>query len=317
MSTATDLSIIITNWNTRQLLLDCISSVYQTVRLASFEIYVVDNGSSDQSVEAVQQEYPAVRVIANDRNVGFAAANNLALRRVNGAYAVLLNSDTLLKEGALDRMLHFMESHPEAGMCGPQLLFRDGSKQTSTGVFPELFSELASKSMSKLFLTVRPEQAFSGSTSIVDFIIGACMFVRKKAIDEAGMLDEDYFFFYEEIDWCFRMKRAGWQVFHLPNIEVYHFGGQSTKNINLRARVESWRSRYLFFKKSLGLGPFRSKAVVTLGLVQTAFRFTGYTIMNLLSLFSIGRLRRRWLLFSYVLLWHLRGMPLSMGLPRT
>ncbi len=313
---ATDLSIIIINWNTRQMLLDCINSIYGTVKLASFEVFVVDNGSTDGSTDAVQHQFPGVHVIANGRNLGFAAANNLALRRMQGSYAVLLNSDTLLKKGALDRMLQFMQDHPEAGMCGPQLLFRDGSKQTSTGVFPELFSELASKSITNLFLTVRPRPTVFRGPSIVNFIIGACMFVRSTAIDQAGMLDEDYFFFYEEVDWCFRMNRSGWKIFHIPDIEIYHFGGQSTKDINLRARVESWRSRYLFFKKSLGLSPFRTTAMMVLGLVQTAFRFTGYTVMNLLSVFAIGRLRRRWLMFSYLLLWHLRGMPLSMGLPR-
>jgi GT2 family glycosyltransferase len=315
MNAAVDLSFIIINWNTRQLLLDCIGSVYATVHRASFELFVVDNGSTDGSVEAVQRQFPGVQVIANTRNLGFAAANNMALRRMRGTYAVLLNSDTLLKEGALDRMFAFMEARPEAGMCGPQLLFGNGSKQTSIGVFPELFSELASKSIAGLFRRPSPRPVLDGPTQ-VDFIIGACMFVRRTAIDRAGLLDEDYFFFYEEIDWCFRMGKAGLAVFHLPDIEIFHFGGQSTKNINLRARVESWRSRYLFFRKSLDLGPLGARGVVLLGLLQTVFRFAGYTVMNLLSVFAAGRLRRRWTMFSYLLLWHLRGMPLSMGLTR-
>lgn len=142
------------------------------------------------------------------------------------------------------------------------------------------------------------------------------MFVRKSAIDASGMLDEDFFFFYEEIDWCFRMKRSGWHVYHIPGVEIYHFGGQSTKTINLKARVESWRSRYLYFKKAHDLGPFGAKCLVLLGLAQTAFRFAGYTAMNLLTLFAVRRLRRRWFMFCYLLAWHFRGMPVSMGLPR-
>jgi GT2 family glycosyltransferase len=142
------------------------------------------------------------------------------------------------------------------------------------------------------------------------------MFVRRTAIDAVGMLDEDYFFFYEEIDWCYRMNRAGWKVYNIPAIEIFHFGGQSTKNINLRARVESWRSRYLYFRKFLGLrGPGKALPVV-LGFAQTLVRFAGYTVVNLLTLFLLPRLRRRWLMFAYLLVWHLRGMPVSMGLPR-
>ena len=309
-----DISIIIINWNTRQLLLDCIASIYATVRREQFEILVVDNGSTDGSLVAVAQRYPDVLLLANGRNEGFARANNRAIRKMRGRYAMLLNSDTLLKHGAVDAMFSFMESHPKVGMCGPQLLYADGSKQTSIGTYPELMSELASRSLVRLFNMKQAAAETAPATGKdVDFIIGACMFVRKAAIDAAGMLDEDYFFFYEEIDWCFRMNRAGWRVCHLPQIEIFHFGGQSTKNMDLRARVESWRSRYLYFAKTAGLS---RTALVALGLTQTIMRFTGYSVMNVLTLYLAPRLRRRWLLFGYLLLWHVRGLPDSMGLPR-
>lgn len=313
-----DISIIIINWNTRQLLLDCIASVYGTVHKAVFEIFVVDNGSTDGSVRSVADKYPDVTIITNARNEGFAKANNAAIRRMVGEYAVLLNSDTVLKEHALDRMLAFMKEHPRAGMCGPQLLFRDGSQQTSTGSFPELLSELTSANMVRLLTSGKRRKhkpVFDGPTP-VDFIIGACMFVRKAAIDSAGMLDEDYFFFYEEIDWCYRLNNAGWLIYHLPDIEIFHFGGQATKNINQRARVESWRSRYIYFKKTLDLHGMKAKALVVMGFTQTALQFSGYLLMNLLSLFMLPRLRRRWLMFANLLVWHVRGLPVSMGLPR-
>jgi len=313
-----DISFIIINWNTKQLLLDCLASVYQTVRTASFEVFVVDNGSVDGSTEAVAREYPLVKLLANVRNEGFARANNAAILRMSGKYAVLLNSDTLLKKGAIEAMFAFMEAHPDAGMCGPQLLYGDGSKQTSTGAFPDILSELTSKSLTRLFSAGKRGVSipvFDAPTP-VDFIIGACMFVRKSAIDDVGMLDDEYFFFYEEIDWCFRMKQRGWRVYHIPKIEIYHFGGQSTKNINLKARVESWRSRYLFFRKSLCLQGGKALGLVLLGFMQTTIRLTGYTIMNVMTLFSLGRLRRRWLMFGYLFVWHLRGLPVAMGLPR-
>ncbi len=318
-----DLSLIIINWNTRQLLLDCIASIYRTVRQGTFELFVVDNGSTDGSVEAVSQHYPAVTVVANRRNEGFARANNRALRRMQGRYAVLLNSDTVLKEGALERLVAFMDANPKAGMCGPRLLNANGSRQTSFGVFPDLLSEFGSKSLIRLFCPAvyarvsRPDKTVFSGPAVVDFIIGACMVVRKEAMDEAGMLDEDYFFFYEEIDWCRRMHKTGRPVYHVPEAEVYHLAGGSTKKVGLRARAESWRSRYLYFQKSLGLAAFGKAALFMLGLTQVMYRFAGYTVLNVLSLFSLGRLRRRWALFAYLLLWHLRGLPVSLCLPRS
>jgi len=313
-----DLSIIIINWNTRQLLLDCIGSIYSTVHQATYEVFVVDNGSTDGSVEAVANAYPGVTVIANGRNEGFARANNIALQRMHGEFAVLLNSDTLLIEGSLDKMHTFMQTHPEAGMCGPQLLYGDGSLQASTGTFPNIFSDLVSSSLGRMFTlsgTLPSPQTKDGALP-VDFIIGACMFVRKSAINTVGMLDEDYFFFYEEIDWCFRMSRAGWNVYHIPHIEIYHFGGQSTRNINLRARVESWRSRYLYFRKSRGLARMNMLGVYALGFTQTLYHFIGHSVLNVLTVFSLKRLRKRWMMFGYVLLWHLRCFPTSMCLTR-
>jgi GT2 family glycosyltransferase len=317
-----DLSIIIVNWNTKQLLLNCIASIYRTVHQASFEIIMVDNGSTDGSVEAVSQTYPAVKVIANAANQGFAKANNAALERMSGRYAVLLNSDTILKESALDKMYDFMEHHPQAGMCGPQLLNENSSKQNSVGDFPTLLTEFVSKRLIRILFPERYRQAFKSKNaefngpSEVDFIVGACMVVRKVAMDEAGMLDEDYFFLYEEVDWCFRMKKAGWLVYHLPDVAIYHLGGQSMKEINLRARTESWRSRYLFFNKNLKHSLLAWYGLLLLGFGQNLYQFLVYTLLNLVTLFSLKRLRRRWFMFSYLLVWHVRGRPVSMGIPR-
>lgn len=317
-----DLSIIIVNWNTKQLLLDCISSIYSTVRGASYEVFVVDNGSTDGSVETVSQAFPAVNVIVNTGNLGFAKANNVALRRMSGRYAVLLNSDTILKEAALENMLDFMERQPQAGMCGPQLLNKDGSRQNSAGNFPMLLIEFMSKKLVRILFPETYNQAFKsyvvGSAGFVavDFIVGACMMVRKTAMDEAGMLDEDYFFLYEEVDWCFRMKRAGWFVYHLPDVEIYHLGGQSMKEINLRARVESWRSRYLFFEKSLKLSSSARYGLLFMGILQNTYQFIVYTLLNFPVFFMVRRLRKRWFMFAYLLVWHLRGLPVTMGIPR-
>ena len=318
-----DLSVIIINWNTKQLLLDCVASVYRTIHEAKFEVFVVDNGSTDGSVEAVSKAYPAVRLIANTKNHGFAKANNMALKKMNGKYAVLLNSDTIVKDSAFDRMFDFMERHPQAGMCGPQLLNGDGSKQNSIGVFPTLLTEFTSRSLTRIFFPCAYREAFGSKDiqltepAIVDFIMGACMMARKQALDHVGTLDEDYFFFYEEIDWCFRMKKTRWDVYHIPDVEIYHFGGQSTKNISLKARAESWRSRYLFFIKNMKLtGPAVAGLYLT-GFSVATMIFLGYSVLNTLVLFSLRRLRQRWLMFGYLFAWHMRGFPLSMCLPRS
>lgn len=317
-----DLSIIIVNWNTRRMLLDCIASIERNVRPASSEVIVVDNGSTDGSADAVRSAFPRVTVIENGKNLGFAKANNLGIRRMRGRYAVLLNSDTVVLEGAFEKLLSFMDNTPRAGMCGPQLLNEDGSDQKSFGRFPTPVGEFTSRTLLRIFfprqyrrLFVPDDRAFT-TPAAVDFIIGACMVARKQAIDEAGMLDEDYFFFYEEIDWCLRMKRAGWPAYYVPDARIVHFGGGSTKKVNLKARAESWRSRYLFFKKSLGLGRVGMGLLRTAGFLQVLYQALGYTLMNILTLFCLRRLRNRLKMFGYLVLWHGRGLPVNMCLPR-
>jgi GT2 family glycosyltransferase len=317
-----DLSVIIVNWNTRQLVLDCLDSLIDATRTLAVEVFVVDNNSSDGSVAAIRETHPWVTVTVNASNLGFARANNVALRQMKGTYAVLLNSDTIVTKGALEMMFQFMEQHPVAGMCGPQLLNADGSRQKSIGIFPTIFAELVSARLARL---VRPgydarpggyRQADPIGPTAVDFIMGACMVVRKKALDEVGMFDEDYFFYYEEIDWCFRMKKAGWPVYHVPASRVYHLGGRSSKEKNVRSRAESWRSRYLFFRKRFGLSSVAAGALYVLGSFQVGLRFLGYGVLSAITAFSVRRLRKRWHMFGYLFLWHLRGMPTGMCLPR-
>lgn len=317
-----DLSIIIVNWNTKQLLLDCIASIYGTVKRTSFEIIVVDNASTDGSVEMISLAHPAVKVLVNASNCGFARANNIAMKQMRGRYAAILNSDTRLTESSMDDMVDFMNRHPEAGICGPQLLNADNTKQTSAGDFPVLLTEFMSRRLIRLLFPNVYKRAFRTKftefdrPSQVDVIMGACMVVRKKAIESAGILDEDYFFFYEEIDWCYRVRRGGWLVYHLPEIKIYHFGGQSRKELNLKARAESWRSRYLFYYKNLHLSAMAWYGLLLLGLLQTTYQLMLYSLLNVITLFVFDRLRRRWYMFAYLLIWHLKGRPISMGIPR-
>jgi GT2 family glycosyltransferase len=193
-----------------------------------------------------------VTFIQNQKNVGFAVANNQALRLSKGDYLLLLNPDTRVKEGSIEGLVSFMESSSEAGVAGAQLLNDDGSKQNSIANFPSLATELLNKSLLRwLFPKQFPGKERDYSNPVeVDSVIGACMMVRRKALDQVGLLDEDYFLFLEETDWCYRMKRAGWKIYHVPQAEVYHFQGKSTEADRKRAKVEYYRSRYHFFKKT-------------------------------------------------------------------
>ena len=245
-----DVSIIIVNWNTRELLRNCIDSIRKTVQGPSFEIIVVDNASADGSVAMLREEFPEVEVIENSENRGFGAANNQAMRIMNGRYALLLNSDTVVCDNAVERLFSFMESRQGAAMACGQLLNADGSRQNSIAGFPTLLTLLLNTSLlESLFPGRFPSKRYPCTTPReVDSCIGACLMVRKKAIDAVGMFDERYFFFFEETDWALQMKKAGWTSWQVPDAEVYHLQGQSIGR-NVRSREEFYRSRYQFFRK--------------------------------------------------------------------
>src|SRR4030066_1284417 len=249
-----DLSIIIVNWNTKEYLLHCIDSILQKKGSIPMEIIVIDNGSRDRSGEEVKREFPGLRLIENGRNLGFAKAVNQGLRVSSGRYLLLLNPDTQLREGAIENLVSFMESHAEAGVAGAQLLKGDGSKQNSIANFPSLTTELLNKNLlRRLFPKKFPGKEKDYPEPIeVDSVIGACMMGRRDVLDQVGLLDEDYFLFLEETDWCYRIKRAGWKIYHVPQAEVYHFQGKSAEQDKKKAKVEYYRSRYHFFKKNKG-----------------------------------------------------------------
>src|SRR4030067_1949657 len=246
-----DLCTIIVNWKTKEYLLHCIDSILQKKGSRPMEIIVIDNGSRDRSREEVKRQFPGLRLIENGRNLGFAKAVNQGLRVSSGRYLLLLNPDTQLREGAIENLVSFMESHAEAGVAGAQLLDGDGSKHNSIANFPSLTTELLNKNLlRRLFPKKFPGKEKDYPEPIeVDSVIGACMTVRRDVLDQVGLLDEDYFLFLEETDWCYRIKRAGWRIYYVPHAEVYHFQGKSAEAVKKRATVEFYRSRYHFFRK--------------------------------------------------------------------
>lgn len=305
---AMDISIIIVNWNTRDLLRNCLQSVEATVRDLAYEIIVVDNASTDGSAAMLGEQFPQVRLIANAENRGFGAANNQAMRLMAGRYALLLNSDTVLTEGAVRELYAFLEARPEAAIACGQLLNADGSRQNSIAAFPSLVTLLTNAPLLEYLFPKRfPSKRHTYLGPIeVDSGIGACLMVRKRAIDSVGMFDERYFFFFEETDWARQMRAAGWKVFHVPSALIYHLQGQSIGG-SIRSRIEFYRSRYQYFRKWESPPVYLlARAVIFLRLgVNWLFTSLG----NLLTLGLNREMRDKGAVYGRLLVWHFKGCP--------
>ena len=255
-----DLGIVILNYNTREVLRDCLVSLSRT-RNVEFETIVVDNCSNDGSVEMVRGEFPDVRLIASPRNGGYAYGNNLGLReflaRPNPPRALLLlNTDTLVPPDALRGLMNFLEGHPKAGVVGPKMVLQDGSLDLACRrSFPTpQVSFYRMVGLSKLFprsprfgrynLTYLDEN----ETAEVDSVVGACMMMRTAALQSAGLLDESFFMYGEDLDLSLRIKAHGWQVYYYPGVQILHYKRESSKR-SRRAQVEFYRAMYIFYRK--------------------------------------------------------------------
>jgi N-acetylglucosaminyl-diphospho-decaprenol L-rhamnosyltransferase len=251
-----DLSIIIVNWNTCQMLADCLNCVEATVKGFAYEVIVVDNGSTDGSQAMLGEQFPHVRLIQNQENVGFARANNQAMAVSEGRYALLLNSDALLVDNAAQALIDLAEAQPQAGVVGAQLLNPDGSFQASHTPFPSLWQEFMILSgvgrmlHSRWYPSRGPEE--EKGSQMVDYVEGACMLARREAYADAGGLDESYFMYAEEVDLCYAMRNKGWQVWYQPAARVIHLGGGSSRNRRTRREADLYRSRVRFLRQHYG-----------------------------------------------------------------
>jgi N-acetylglucosaminyl-diphospho-decaprenol L-rhamnosyltransferase len=228
---------------------------------------VVDTGSADGSAAAAREWRPAegrgnglqVHVIENQRNVGFAAANNQAIRSSSGRYVLLLNSDTIASPESTERLVRFADQRPAVGVVGAMLLNPDGSFQGSFADFPSLRSEVLSASglgprlFGRWYPNYGPRQ--SQVARRVDYVQGACMLARRAAVDRVGLLDEDYFMYNEETDWCRRMHCAGWESWYVPEAQIVHYGGQSTRQVRHAMVQALYRSKVRYFQKHYGRIP--------------------------------------------------------------
>ncbi|MDD5556506.1 MAG: glycosyltransferase family 2 protein [bacterium] len=254
----TDVSVVVVSWNSRPYLEACLASVLAGGG-PSREVFLVDNASSDGSADLARERFPGVAVIENAENRGFAAANNQAFRAARGRYVFLLNPDTRVEEGAIGRLVRFMDEHPAAGACGPLLVGEGGRVEHAARRFPTFAAALGARTpLGRLGLfrracdEVRMRAVDFGAVTEVDQPSGAALFIRREALDEAGPLDERFFMFFEEVDLCRRLRDAGWIIFLLPEARVTHYGGRSRRQARARIIRVRAESMIRYFRKHEG-----------------------------------------------------------------
>lgn len=263
-----DVSVVIVSFNTRDVLRECLLSVYREVGSLHAEVIVVDNASTDGSAAMIEQEFPGVALIRSEVNLGFGRANNLGFRSARGRYVVLLNSDAFLTEGSLGRSVAHMDANPNAGLGGARLIGRDGSWQPSARMFPTVLSDLIVLSglaarfpRSHFFGRADRTWANQMEAATVDWVPGAYSIIRAEAIAAAGPFDPRFFLYSEEVDLCKRIKQKGYEVWYWPDIAVAHIGGESSRQIRLLelsrsgAQLTLWRMRstLLYYRKHHGV----------------------------------------------------------------
>jgi GT2 family glycosyltransferase len=282
------LSIIVVSWNTRDILKDCLESVYANLSGVDCEVFVIDNASSDGSPEMVEKQFPQAILVKNPDNKGFAAANNQGMERARGSYVLLLNSDTVVLGDVLRKTVEFADAHPDAAVIGCRVLNRDRSMQPTCFMYPSVLNlAIAVPYLNKLF----PRSRFFGREGMtwwnrddvrdVEVVTGCFMLVRREALDRVGPMDADYFMYGEETDWCWRFRRAGWRLMFTPSGEIIHLGGQSTAQVRPRMLLQLRSGVLLFFRKQRSRPAYWAACLLTA--LWFAVRIPAWGLKALLS----------------------------------
>jgi N-acetylglucosaminyl-diphospho-decaprenol L-rhamnosyltransferase len=252
----TDLSVSIVNTSSRELLLACLG----TLRGTKAEIVVLDNASEDGSAEAVRERFPEVRVIAQEFRAGFGANHNTVIRATSGRYVYVLNEDTTADDWAFERVVAYLDAHPKVAVLGPRLVYPNGGLQDSAWRFPTpLVSTLGLLTVGKVGI----KQSGGYAPRAVDWVMGAALVLRREALDQVGLFDEDFFLYSEEVDLQFRLRRAGWEVHYFPAATVVHHESQFSAEIPERRINEMWRSRHRYWRKHHSSAGARVAALAT------------------------------------------------------
>jgi len=253
-----DLVISIVSYNSLSFLKECLDSILENPTEKDYQIIVVDNASSDGTVEFIGKNYPGIKLIANNKNIGFAAANNQAIKNSDSKYILLINSDCEVYKGSLDSLIGFMDKNTGTGIAGPKIVNSDGTTQLSCRRFPSLLDAAAHNILGDIF----PGNPFTKKYKLadvsrdkpfkVDWVSGSCMIIRRKALEDTGELDEKYFMYIEDVDICYRMWQKGWSVYYCPEAEIMHHAGGSTgrgRREKIRSSFRMQRSAFYFFCK--------------------------------------------------------------------
>ncbi|MDD5772178.1 MAG: glycosyltransferase family 2 protein [bacterium] len=290
-----DLSVVIVNTNTRDMLRDCLKSIFQETKGIEYEVIVSDNNSTDGSKEMMEREFPEVIIIKSSGNMGFSGANNLGFGISKGRYILALNPDTIVLKTALSDMVGFMDNHTEAGACGCKLLNADKTLQPSWENFPTIFSEIFyATPFNKIFTHSR--RMNRGDFYEVDWVMGACLMVRREVLEKTGGFDEIYNPIYsEETDWCYRIKKLGWKIYYYPEPEIIHLWGQTTKKKAVWFSLQLQRNKYLFFKKNYGIiyaNVYRGCRLIIYSLL-----IIYYSVASIFDNDKLNSLKQKWKLF--------------------
>ena len=288
------LSVIIVSWNTKKLLYDCLNSIYKFTSGLKFEVVVVDNGSGDGSVDMVEKKFPKTKLILNKENLGFSKANNQGIKIAKGQYIFLLNSDTYLVENSFKKLLNNIKLRSKLGVIAPQLLNEDQTIQQSAGYFPHLpqiffwMSFLDDLPFGMLFKPYHIDHdSFYKNGQQIDWVTAAALMIPKKVIDEVGLLDPQIFMYGEEVEWCYRIKKAGYKIYFSPITKIIHIGRGSHKKIPTQAFIGEYKSLIYFYKK------YKSK--IALQILKLLLK-----IGALVRIAAFGALGRKELAKSYV-----------------
>ncbi len=280
-----DLSIVIVSYNTRDMLRACLTALPTATEDICSEVWVVDNHSPDDSAGMVAAEFPHVKLIANADNPGFARANNQALRQSKGRHVVILNPDTEAEPESLTRMVGYLDTHPDVGAVGPKLLNTDGSLQHNGRPFPTPWREFIGHSGLRRLNRRAYDRNYEygredfDETWETDQVSGACMMVPHAIMDKVGMLDEDFFMFYEEIEWCWRIRKAGYKVVYLPEARIVHHWMGSVRQQNRAMTARLFKSALVYYRKTAGMGARTAMfGVVGMGLAKNELLHLGVAV---------------------------------------
>ncbi len=281
------ISIILVNWNTKQLLLQCLESIYKDCKHLNVEIIVSDNASTDGSAEAVETNYPEVRLIKNRTNLGFALGNNVAIKKAKGEYICLVNTDVEVTGNCFPQLIHFMDANPKCGIVGPKVLNGDNSHQISTRRDLTLLGTLAR--------TFWLDYIFPGITfypinkiQSVDVLGGCFWVIRRRALEQVGLLDDTFFFYGEDRDYCKRMRNNGWTIIYYPMAQIYHYqGSSSSKKDPFRYYLLLENASLLYWKKHCP--NFTYSLYVFLRVLYHFLRITSNGFIFFLSFGKVGR----------------------------